>query len=217
MNESDSFNTNPTSLNPSASLKEVSFSSVPNQPLASDKNGGTAPSFGQDFVSSWGQEGKKVEAVPPLVPPTSVPPVEKTAVPAEESIPPEVALDMIIPESSPAPSPSGGAPAEPPAKEIPPSFFDGKPSQVFGNLLFGFFALLLTLGIALPWVYCRQIRWDCNHMVYEGKRLHFDGRGSQLVGKWILWYFLSLLTIGIYAWFLPIKFQQWKVQHCHFE
>jgi len=217
MEEMDKIVTKPTSFDQPHSLTEVSFPSEPDGPFASMNNEGTNPPFGQDFVSSWGQEGKKVEVVSPLVTPTFSPTPEKTAVSTVEPVPPQVAIDMILPESSPLPSPSGGAPSEPPAKEIPPSYFDGKPIQVLGNLVFGFFALLLTLGIALPWVYCRQISWDCNHMVYEGKRLHFDGSGGELLGKWIGWYLLGLITLGIYTWFLPIKFQKWKVKHCHFE
>jgi len=217
MAEMEKIIANPSSFAPSNPLTEASFPLGSDQSLASQKSEGANPAFGQDFVSSWGQDGKKIETAPPLVPPTFSPAPEKAFVPTVEPVPPQVALDMITPEPSPLQSPSGGAPSEPPAKEIPPSYFDGKAIQVLGNLVFGFFALLLTLGIALPWVYCRQIRWDCDHMVYEGKRLHFDGRGSGLLAKWIGWYLLSLITLGIYAWSLPIKFQQWKVKHCHFE
>jgi hypothetical protein len=99
----------------------------------------------------------------------------------------------------------------------PQSSFDGKPWQVFVNLIVNSLLLLLTLGIAFPWVYCRNLRWESDHMIYDGKRMRFDGRGAQLIGHWILWYFLSLITLTIFAWWIPIKLQKWKVKHCHFE
>lgn len=85
------------------------------------------------------------------------------------------------------------------------------------NLIVNSLLLLLTLGIAFPWVYCRNLRWESDHMIYDGKRMRFDGRGAQLIGHWILWYFLSLITLTIFAWWIPIKLQKWKVKHCHFE
>jgi|GEM_PF-1356102 len=156
---------------------------------------------------------KPVEEIKPA--PVTPPAVEVQPVEAPKAEP----VQPVSPLGAPLPTaPNNLERVRPVDKPVPQnSYFDGKPWQVLLNYLLDFFAIVLTLGIAFPWVYCHDLRWEYDHMVYEGKRLHFDGRGSQLIGHWILWYFLTAITLGIYGWWIPIKLMKWKVKHCHFE
>lgn len=193
------------------------------------------------FVSSWGEEGGETAKAEPT--PAPVEEIKEPEPVIEPEPDPEPAKEEPTPEPEPAPLPERPSsetplgeqgfaeeePKKPALASVPPadlvpvpplkdkrSYFDGKPWQVFLNGLWHSFAILITLGVAFPWVYCHQIRWESKHTVYEGKRLHFDGRGSQLIGNWIKWYILSIITLGIYAWWTPIRLQKWKVKHCHF-
>ena len=95
------------------------------------------------------------------------------------------------------------------------STFDGTVLQRIGVTLLTCFVTLITLGLAFPAMLCYQMRWECKHTVYNGKRLSFDGTGMQLLGKWIVWLLLSVLTLGIYGFFVAIKLEQWKAKHTH--
>jgi hypothetical protein len=176
------------------------------------------------------EASKPVEPVKPAEPEKPVEPVK----PVEEAKPVPV-VQEVKPVEAPKVDPAPAQPASPVVAPLPPapenfnrvrpiekpvsqnSYFDGKPWQVLLNDLLDFFAIVLTLGIAFPWVYCHDLRWEYDHMVYEGKRMHFDGHGSQLIGHWIIWYLLTVITLGIYGWWIPIKLMKWKVKHCHFE
>ncbi len=79
-----------------------------------------------------------------------------------------------------------------------------------------FIITLFTLGIALPWAICIKQGWVVSNTIVDGRRLKFDGTGLGLFGNWIKWWFFSLITLGIYSLWLPIKLEQWKVEHTHF-
>ena len=95
------------------------------------------------------------------------------------------------------------------------STFDGTVLQRVGVTLLTCFVTAITLGLAFPAMLCYQMRWECKHTVYNGKRLSFDGTGMQLLGKWIGWLLLSVITFGIYGFFVAIKLEQWKAKHTH--
>lgn len=93
------------------------------------------------------------------------------------------------------------------------STFDGTVWQRIGWTLLGNLVTAVTLGIAYPVAVCWKQRWQCNHTVYNGKRLSFDGTGAQLFGKWICWSLLSAVTLGIYGLFVAKKLERWKAKH----
>ena len=67
----------------------------------------------------------------------------------------------------------------------------------------------------MPWAYILIYRWEINHTVINGHRLHFDGIAVQLFGNWIKWLILTYITFGIYGFWVGIKLRQWKIKHTH--
>jgi uncharacterized membrane protein YjgN (DUF898 family) len=86
--------------------------------------------------------------------------------------------------------------------------------------LFPFWAfplMLITLGIALPWLECIAIRWICNNTTIGGKQFKFKGTGGGLFGRYIIWWLLTLVTFGIYV-FWSIRNQiRWIVENIEME
>jgi uncharacterized membrane protein YjgN (DUF898 family) len=82
--------------------------------------------------------------------------------------------------------------------------------------LFPFWAipfLLITLGIAFPWVICIVLRWICKNTTVGEKHLTFKGTGGGLFGRYIIWWLLSIITLGIYN-FWSIRNQiRWVVEN----
>ncbi|MCH5172445.1 MAG: sn-glycerol-3-phosphate ABC transporter ATP-binding protein UgpC [Erysipelotrichales bacterium] len=93
--------------------------------------------------------------------------------------------------------------------------FDGSVLEMIGISLLSGLITFITLGIAVPFVYCWREKWLAKHTVYDGKRLSFDGNGGELIGKWLLWMLLTFVTFGIYGLFVPKKFLDWKAYHTH--
>lgn len=77
--------------------------------------------------------------------------------------------------------------------------------------------LLITLGIAYPFVLCMKIAREVKHTKYDGYEMYFDGNGGQLIGKWIIWILLCIPTFGIYAFFIPNRIKKWVAKHTHFK
>jgi uncharacterized membrane protein YjgN (DUF898 family) len=84
--------------------------------------------------------------------------------------------------------------------------------HAFGGVLL----VLITIGLATPWVIVSMQKWKINNTVVDGKPLAFDATGGGLFGKWILWIILCVITIGIYSFFIPVKLEQWRAEHTHF-
>jgi uncharacterized membrane protein YjgN (DUF898 family) len=59
--------------------------------------------------------------------------------------------------------------------------------------------LMISLGLATPFIVCTVIRWICNNSTIGGKNYRFKGTAMGLFGRWILWYILTIITIGIYG------------------
>ena len=102
------------------------------------------------------------------------------------------------------------------------SYFDGGFWALFGWSLLGGIVLTITIGIALPWVYCWIVRWRTNHTVVDGKRLQFNGTGGSLFGHfilrgWLLGIILTPLTLGIYPfYYFAVSLRKWEIKHTNF-
>jgi uncharacterized membrane protein YjgN (DUF898 family) len=102
------------------------------------------------------------------------------------------------------------------------SYFDGGFWALFGWSLLGVIVLIITIGIALPWVYCWIVRWRTNHTVVDGKRLQFNGTGGSLFGHfilrgWLLGIILTPLTLGIYPiYYYTVSLRKWEIKHTNF-
>jgi len=102
------------------------------------------------------------------------------------------------------------------------SYFDGGFWALVGWSLLGGIVCLITLGIALPWVYCWLARWRTNHTVVDGKRLQFNGTGGSLFGHyilrgWLLGIILTPLTLGLYpSYYFLVSIRRWEVKHTNF-
>jgi len=102
------------------------------------------------------------------------------------------------------------------------SYFDGTLLQLVGWSLLSALVLVVTLGIAFPWVCCWVLRWRTSHTVVEGKRLKFTGTGLSLFGHyilrgWLLGLILGPLTLGIYfIWYYGISVQRWIAKNTSF-
>ena len=95
------------------------------------------------------------------------------------------------------------------------SYFDGGLIELIFYRILGIAITIITLGICLPWAYTLIYRWEINHTVINGHRLHFDGTAVQLFGNWIKWLILTYITFGIYGVWVGIKLRQWKIKHTH--
>ena len=93
------------------------------------------------------------------------------------------------------------------------SYFDGTGGQLFAQLLLTFFAGFITLGLAVPWMVCRIIRWKKSHTVIGGRRLAFTGTSGSLFGHAAVWGLLTVVTCGMYSFFLYAAFRRWELSH----
>ena len=73
--------------------------------------------------------------------------------------------------------------------------------------------MLITLGIALPWVISIVIKWICDYTTIGGKRFKFNGTGGGLFGKYIIWWLLSIITLGIYSFWAIKNEIRWVVEN----
>lgn len=97
------------------------------------------------------------------------------------------------------------------------SKFTGGILGYFGMCIISAALILVTFGLAMPWVICLWMEWYAKHTVIDGKRLVFSGTGLSLFGNYIKWWFLTIITLGIYGYWLCIKIAQWIVKNTHFE
>ena len=96
------------------------------------------------------------------------------------------------------------------------SKFTGGLASFLGLQIVNFFILVFTLGLGVPWVVCRSMKWDSEHQIIDGRRIYFDGNAAQLFGNWIKWILLTIVTFGIYSILIPIRKQAWIVKHQSF-
>ena len=95
------------------------------------------------------------------------------------------------------------------------SQFTGRFWGFVGRCLLATLLIIVTLGIATPWVVCMLLRWQKRHTYLNGYRLEFDGTGWQLLGRGLLWTLLTVITLGIYAFYIPIAREKWITKHTY--
>jgi len=99
------------------------------------------------------------------------------------------------------------------------SYFDGGFWELVGWSLLGLLVWTITVGIALPWIYCWFARWRTNHTVIDGKRLRFNGTGGSLFAHyilrgWLLGLILNPLTLGLYLfYYLFVSLKKWEIKN----
>ncbi len=93
------------------------------------------------------------------------------------------------------------------------AYFDGEGLEYFGIWIVNVLLIMVTCGIAMPWVMCRNLRWKYSHTVLNGRRLMFTGTGGQLFGKYLLWSLLTIITFGIYGIWMAIELEKWELRH----
>ncbi len=94
-----------------------------------------------------------------------------------------------------------------------PSGFDGEGAEYLGIYIINALVLFFTLGIAYPWVYCRNLHWRKHHTIINGRRLAFTGTAGELFANWIIWWLLCLVTCGIYGFWVSVRMHQWEMAH----
>ena len=95
------------------------------------------------------------------------------------------------------------------------SKFTGGLGSLIGLRITNWLLLIITIGLATPYVICRTHRWRIEHQYIDGYQLYFDGKAGQLFGQWLKWVLLTIITIGIYSFWIPIKKQRWLTEHTH--
>ncbi len=93
------------------------------------------------------------------------------------------------------------------------SAFDG---SLGGWIIYKALYLLLTiatLGILESVGQYLYTRWEVNHTVISGRRLHFEGTIKQIFWKMIIWNFLAIITFGLFALSIPIRIKRWQIRN----
>lgn len=88
--------------------------------------------------------------------------------------------------------------------------FQGTGGELLVTLLVGYLLTILTLGIYMPWFYCklrkliasRTVILENDHVVGA---FDFEGRGGELFVVYLAGYLLTLITAGIYAPWFSVK------------
>ncbi|MCR4649438.1 MAG: DUF898 family protein [Lachnospiraceae bacterium] len=93
------------------------------------------------------------------------------------------------------------------------TYFDGKGLEYFGIWIVNVLLIMVTCGIAMPWVICRNLKWKYSHTILNGRRLMFTGTGGQLFLKYLLWALLTTITFGIYGIWMAIELEKWEIAH----
>ena len=99
---------------------------------------------------------------------------------------------------------------------ITDSRFVGKAIGYFFHRLLWGLLLVITFGIAYPFVVVMKQKYLANRTYTTGHKNLFNGNGFQLIGKYILWIFLTIITFGIFSIWLITKLIKWKTSHTHF-
>ena len=86
-----------------------------------------------------------------------------------------------------------------------------------GLIIVSYLLILITFGLAFPWVLVNVQKWKAKNTVIEGRHIEFVGSGGQLFGKFIVWYLLTLITFGIYGLWMAVKMQAWIVENQQFK
>ena len=93
------------------------------------------------------------------------------------------------------------------------SYFDGSGFDLLALNILMTIVIIVTCGIAFPWMYCKKVRWVKQHTVINGHRLTFTGTGASLIGQWIVNEILCVITCGIYSFFVYVALKKWELNH----
>lgn len=96
------------------------------------------------------------------------------------------------------------------------SFFDGGTLAFIGYGLLGTLLLVITCGIAYPWVMSMLQKWDAGHQVINGRRLNFDGNGLGFLGEYLLIMLFTIITCGIYSPWATVRMNRYIIKHTSF-
>ena len=93
------------------------------------------------------------------------------------------------------------------------SKFSGGVFPIFLFCIWAPILLIISLGLATPFIVCTVIRWICNNSTIGGKSYRFKGTAIGLFGRWILWYILTIITIGIYGFWSTRNQIKWVIEN----
>lgn len=96
------------------------------------------------------------------------------------------------------------------------SYFDGSSIAYLGYGILSAFILILTLGLAYPWVMALLQGWDTKHQVINGHRLSFSGTGLGFLGEYLIIFVLTVITCGIYGPWGTVRINKYIFSHTHF-
>lgn len=96
------------------------------------------------------------------------------------------------------------------------SYFDGGSLAYFGYGLLGTLLLLVTCGLAYPWVMAMIQKWDTSHQVINRRRLIFKGSGLGFLGEYIIIFLLSVITCGIYTPWASVRMNRYITRNTNF-
>lgn len=96
------------------------------------------------------------------------------------------------------------------------SYFDGNSFAYFGYGLLCGLLLILTCGLAYPWVMVVLQKWDTKHQVINRRRLVFSGSGLGFLGEFVIILFFSIITLGIYAAWGTVRLNKYIIRHTDF-
>ena len=72
---------------------------------------------------------------------------------------------------------------------------------IFIQNLICFFGILITLGIAYPWLMNWKFRSWANRLVLGGRTVRYTGSPGGIVVMWIKVLLLTYITLSLYWWF----------------
>ena len=96
------------------------------------------------------------------------------------------------------------------------SYFDGNSFTYFGYSLLSGILLLVTCGLAYPWVMAMMQKWDTKHQVINNRRLSFDGSGMGFLGEFLIIAFFTLITCGLYSSWGVVRMNKYIIRHTNF-
>lgn len=87
----------------------------------------------------------------------------------------------------------------------------------FVNAIASYFMMLLSLGIAGPWVICKWGRFHASKSRIDGKSLVFKGNPKEFLPSYLIILLLIIVTCGIYAIWAGPKFMKWYWENFDFQ
>ena len=97
------------------------------------------------------------------------------------------------------------------------SFFDGNSFQYFGYGFVGALLMIVTLGLAFPWVITMIQKWEIRHKVICGDTLYYEGSALGILGQYIIVWLLNLVTLGLYSPWGTVRLHKYICAHTHAE